>query len=237
MPFFKIANRLQHTDYSKKKAVVTFSQKNVPSQSTIGKHGFTLIELLIAIAIVGILSTIGLYAFTSSQRRTRDTQRKNDLVQVKKALEAARNDCQAGGYYPVPVIGFGETVDFFILSGVLSLPQHKYLEAHIKDPINKDIPPSDIDNFNELMGYRYAYVQISSNLCSQISGTQAARNYILRAKLEIPNDPAAEKSRRDCSAKIDAIVNNAGTAGYFGSYGGGDYIPAPNDGFYYVCPD
>ena len=61
------------------------------------KKGFTLIELLIVIAILGFLSTIGLTSFRSSQIKGRDAQRKHDLSQIQRALEAYYND---KGEYP-----------------------------------------------------------------------------------------------------------------------------------------
>jgi len=61
---------------------------------------FTLIELLLVIAILGILSTIGFFAFQRSQLRGRDSRRKNDLSQIAKALEMYANDA-VGGAFPV----------------------------------------------------------------------------------------------------------------------------------------
>lgn len=54
--------------------------------------GFTLVELLVVIAILGILATIGLVTFSSSQMRGRDAQRKSDLKQISSALEIYYND-------------------------------------------------------------------------------------------------------------------------------------------------
>lgn len=54
--------------------------------------GFTMIELLIVIALIMILSAIGLGSFTLSTTRSYDTQRKNDLGQISKALESFSND-------------------------------------------------------------------------------------------------------------------------------------------------
>jgi general secretion pathway protein G len=61
------------------------------------KHGFTLIELLIVIVIIGILVTMGIFAFQSSQKKSRDSKRKSDLNQISKALEMYNND---RGVYP-----------------------------------------------------------------------------------------------------------------------------------------
>ncbi len=54
--------------------------------------GFTLIELLVVMAIIGILATIAIGSFQSSQTKARDTQRKNDLEQIGRALEAYYGD-------------------------------------------------------------------------------------------------------------------------------------------------
>lgn len=64
---------------------------------SVNKKGFTLIELLVAIAILGILATVGLGSFRSSQMKGRDAQRKHDLGQIQKGLEMYYNDY---GSYP-----------------------------------------------------------------------------------------------------------------------------------------
>ncbi len=61
------------------------------------KSGFTLIELLVVMAILGILATIGLSSFRTSQAKSRDAKRKSDLEQVQRALEMYFND---HGRYP-----------------------------------------------------------------------------------------------------------------------------------------
>ena len=60
--------------------------------------GFTLVELLVVITILGILATIGLVAFASSQARGRDAERKSDLKQIATGLELFYSDY---GIYPV----------------------------------------------------------------------------------------------------------------------------------------
>lgn len=73
----------------------------------VNKKGFTLIELLVVIAILGILATVGLGSFQSSQMKGRDAQRKHDLSQISKALEMYYNDRKI--YPPAADIVFGAT--------------------------------------------------------------------------------------------------------------------------------
>lgn len=55
--------------------------------------GFTLIELLIVMAIIGILSTISLFALQGTRESARDARRKADLETIRSALELYRSDC------------------------------------------------------------------------------------------------------------------------------------------------
>lgn len=57
--------------------------------------GFTLIELLVVMTILGLLSTVGLVSFRTSQMKSRDSQRKSDLGQIQRALELYYNDYNA----------------------------------------------------------------------------------------------------------------------------------------------
>ncbi len=56
------------------------------------QKGFTLVELLIVIVILGLLSTIGIGSFISSQKKGRDARRKADLESITRALELYYND-------------------------------------------------------------------------------------------------------------------------------------------------
>lgn len=67
--------------------------------------GFTLVELLVVVAIIAILSTIGLTVFTSAQANARDARRKSDIDAIAKVLETQR----APGtvyYLSLPSAGF-----------------------------------------------------------------------------------------------------------------------------------
>jgi general secretion pathway protein G len=51
------------------------------------RSGFTLIELLVVIAIIGILATLVVVAVNGAQVRARNSQAKNDVTQIGKAIE------------------------------------------------------------------------------------------------------------------------------------------------------
>ena len=70
------------------------------------KKGFTLIELLIVIAIIGILATLAVVAFTGVQQRSRDSKRVADIRAVVSAFASASQDgmyiCIAGACGTAP---------------------------------------------------------------------------------------------------------------------------------------
>jgi len=71
------------------------------------KKGFTLIELLIAVAILAVLSVMGLGIFASAQRRGRDARRKGDMRAIQRAFEQYYSENMA---YPASC-GFGSTME------------------------------------------------------------------------------------------------------------------------------
>lgn len=59
---------------------------------------------MIVIAIIGILVSVGLANFTSTQKKARDARRKNDFKNIASALDLYYND---NGKYPAPDTGTG----------------------------------------------------------------------------------------------------------------------------------
>lgn len=57
------------------------------------QSGFTIVELLIVIVVIGILAALVLNSFTNAQKQARDTDRINNIANLRKAIEryAAEN--------------------------------------------------------------------------------------------------------------------------------------------------
>jgi len=80
-------------------------------------RGFTLIELTVVIALVMILSAVGLGSYSQSTIKAKDTQRKNDINQMVKAIESFNNDV---GRYPLSADGEDSMHCYTKIAGVVT---------------------------------------------------------------------------------------------------------------------
>lgn len=70
--------------------------------SRLNKKGFTLVELLVVISIIGILAGIILVGLRQMRLRAQDSERKSNLAQVNKALQAY--GAENGEMYPDNIV-------------------------------------------------------------------------------------------------------------------------------------
>ena len=72
------------------------------------KKGFTLLELLVVIGIIGVLVSLATVAYTSAQRKSRDSRRQADMKAVQSALEVYYSE---NSYvYPTTCSGAGDYI-------------------------------------------------------------------------------------------------------------------------------
>src|SRR5690606_16673754 len=103
------------------------------------KAGFTIVELLIVIVVIAILAAISIVAYSGIQTRARDSQRRSDLAQVRKAIEAQYVDT---GEYPVPSDAMSSNDECISAphwlcwgsNGEPSFIQEEYIRAMPQDP-------------------------------------------------------------------------------------------------------
>ena len=147
-----------------------FSHKKNLSAS---KHGFTLVELLVAIAIIGILSSIVFSGLSSGRGKSRDAQRLSDLKTINGALE---NYFAQNGTYP--------SVSTFCSHGSPVWSNEACWQSFVRDTTLLPTMPKDPLNTGTNCGttagcYVYSYCQYNNGA-----------SYVLEANLESPPSPA-----------------------------------------------
>lgn len=122
-------------------------------------RGFTLIELIMVIAIIGILTTIGLAEMRGVKELARDAVRTSDLSQIRLALALYYNNFNR---YPATVGNIFNTSTSLVSGTIFSKVNNPlypgYLSRVFVDPVN-----------SETRGYWYYY---------DTNGAKGHRDYV-----------------------------------------------------------
>jgi len=63
--------------------------------------GFTLLELLVVIGIIGVLVSLATVAYSSAQKKSRDSRRQADMKSIQSALEVYYSEASSPSFsYP-----------------------------------------------------------------------------------------------------------------------------------------
>lgn len=153
------------------------------------KRGFTLIELLIVIAIIGILATIIIIAYTNAQAKARDNKRKADIQAISSAVEMYYVDkkiypfvASSNAWYrvrSVNTVGTGKR---------WSEEFNGLLNGYIPTPLTED--PKNIDNSHNNTTWHTA-----SNEYFYTYGS-SKYSYVLAARLEVLADGNGDRFER-----------------------------------------
>lgn len=177
----------------------SFFKPHFHSKKQSNNQGFTLLELLIVIVILGVLVTIGLRSFVSSQMKARDTRRKNDIEQLIKALELYRSD---KGHYPVHDEE-GQIVVYWREGGSEESETFRWGEPFV-DPANtQTIYMPTLPSLTGGFVIRYqSFVQDRDQASgfSEVTNETGAQAYRIYSYLENPQDAARVSSEIEVDA-------------------------------------
>ncbi len=158
----------------KKPFFLNFSQNRANSNGI----GFTLIEMLIAVSLIGILSTIGLTMYSQGQKLARDTKRKQDLKEIKTALNLYFQDTRTFPQATTWVNSF---------NGGTWIPglTNNYIDRIPQDP-RKAAATCTVHTTSSC--YLYGYLTLNSTNTNCPPSTQ---HFVLAANLENASDQLA----------------------------------------------
>lgn len=155
------------------------------------RKAFTLVEMLIVVAIIGILISVSIYAWTSAAARSRDSARKTDLARIKQVLQQFYSDTRS--YPTFQTTGTVFAASYQLTSNGLANCSHpnnqaltsKYLAEIPTDPKDPtDYATASCSDLSAAQRDRYLYI---SGPTDASAPTSPARMFGLMATLEKPS--------------------------------------------------
>ena len=165
----------------------SFAILNIIMKRGQNKQGFTIVELLIVIVVIGILAAITMVAFSTTQGRARDAQRKSDVEAIVKALELHYND---KGYYPNATTYTPGSTTINAAWSTTADASWANLEAVLQPYINKlprDPASTPAVDIRSVVGYDYQYFGNQSTYCGVAPGQAYVLNYRLESSPQVDN--------------------------------------------------
>lgn len=135
------------------------------------RKSFTLIELMIAMVLMGMLALLLIGNFNTTLKKGRDSQRKNDLSQLQKALELYYEDNRS---YPKFDIITNPIKKFCTTEACDTAKEVVYMIKTSNDPgasyvYNYSPQPTPIGGGSSSYYYLYSYIENSQDQGSGVS--------------------------------------------------------------------
>ena len=150
--------------------------RNIRSKKQLG---FTLVELMVVVAIIAVLTMMGVGGYANAMRRGRDARRKSDIQALSQALMLYRMDW---AYFPHPVEYFAPAnIDNSTLTGCPGTPCRSFGDyiqrAGLFDPSSRNFDASNFPGNIHSIPYTY--------ICAASSANGRCRSFIVCAQLEL----------------------------------------------------
>lgn len=166
--------------------------------TTSSRRGFTLLELLVVLAIIGLISSVGVSSLTEARKKSRNAVRLQEVTAYSKAAEIyyVNNQKYPQGYSSYRCLGTQSGVDCPFGSGVVAGDSGIY--ALFEGVMNGKPPASPEAGVSPFTGYHYACV--SGGGCP---------GYYIRYMLEGDNQQCASNSLTINPSYTHALLGGA----------------------------